>query len=89
MTVTGSNGTSLNYAVGDFAKNTYHPLFFGDAFADVSSILFSTGGRGNVRIDDLSATPSPAPIPPPAAAWLLVGGLGALAALRRRRPATA
>ena len=89
LTVTGSNGTSLSYAVGDFAKNTYHTLSFGDAFADVSSILFSTGGGGNVRIDDLSATPSPAPVPLPAAAWLLIGGVGTLAALRRRRPASA
>ncbi|HET9069974.1 MAG TPA: VPLPA-CTERM sorting domain-containing protein [Amaricoccus sp.] len=87
LTVTGSNGTSLSYAVDDFAKNSYHTLFFGDAFADVSSILFSTSGRGNVRIDDLTATPSPAPVPLPAAAWLLIGGLGTLAAIRRRRPA--
>ncbi len=89
LTVTGSNGTSLSYGIGDFAKNTYHTLVFGDAFANVSSILFSTGGGGNVRIDDLTAAPSPAPVPLPAAAWLLVGGIGALAAVRRRRPAAA
>ena len=89
LTVTGSNGTSLSYAVAAFAKNTYHTLFFGDAFADVSSILFTTGGRGNVRIDNLTATPTPAPVPLPAAAWLLLGGVGALAAVRRRRAAAA
>ena len=68
LTLTGSNGTSLTYALAEFAKNTYHSLVFGDAFADVSSILFTTGGGGNVRIDDLNATPTPAPVPLPAAA---------------------
>lgn len=89
LTLTGSNGTSLTYALANYAHNTYHSLVFGDAFADVSSILFTTGGDGNVRIDNLSATPTPAPIPLPAAAWLLLGGIGTLAAVRRRRPAAA
>ena len=60
---------------------------FGDAFADVSSVLFTTGGGGNVRIDNLSATPTPAPVPLPAAAWLLLAGIGTLAAVRRRSAA--
>ena len=87
LTLTGSNGTSLTYALAEFAKNTYHSLVFGDEFADVSSILFTTGGGGNVRIDNLSATPTPAPIPLPAAAWLLLAGIGTLAAVRRRSTA--
>ena len=87
LQLVGSNGTSLTFAVANFAKNTYHTLAFTNEFADVSSVVFSTGGRGNVRIDDIGATP--APIPLPAAAWLLVGGIGALAAVRRRKPAVA
>lgn len=80
----GSNGTSLTFSIADFAKNTYHTLVFGDEFANVSSVLFSTGGGGNLRVDNVSATHSPAPVPLPAAAWLLLGGIGALAATRRR-----
>jgi hypothetical protein len=83
----GSNGTSLTFALADFAKNTYHALVFGDEFARVSSVTFSTGGGGNVRLDDIGA--SPAPIPLPAAAWLMLAGVGALAATRRRARAAA
>jgi hypothetical protein len=83
LTVTGSNGTSLSFDVGDFAKNSYHTLAFADAFADVSSIVFSTSGGGNLRIDDL-AVQGASPVPLPAAAWLLLGGLGAIGALGRR-----
>ena len=85
----GSNGTSLVFALKDFAKNTYHTLVFGDEFANVSSVAFSTGGGGNVRLDDFGATPTPAPVPLPAAAWLLLGGIGALAAMRRKAHAAA
>jgi hypothetical protein len=89
LTVTGSNGVSLSYDVSAFAKNAYHSLLFADEFANVSSVSFSTGGGGNVRIDDLSAGGSPAPVPLPAAGWLLIGGLGAIGALRRRGRAAA
>jgi hypothetical protein len=89
----GSNGTSLIFALKDFAKNAYHTLVFGDEFANVSSVAFSTGGGGNVRLDDIGATPTPvptpAPVPLPAAAWLLLAGIGALAATRRRARAAA
>jgi hypothetical protein len=83
LTVTGSNGTSLSFDVEGYAKNRYHTLAFSGAFAGVSSIVFSTAGGGNVRIDDLGVT-GPAPVPLPAAAWLLLGGLGAIGALGRR-----
>jgi hypothetical protein len=85
LTITGSNGTSRTYGVADFAKNTYHSLVFGDEFANVSSVLFSTAGGGNVRIDDVAL--SPVPLPP--AALLLLSGLGVVGFVRRRAPATA
>ena len=52
------------------------------AFQNITSLAFSTNGGGNVRIDDLAV---PAAVPLPAGGLLLIGGLGALAALRRRK----
>ena len=54
------------------------------AFQNITSLTFSTAGGGNVRIDDIGM---PAAVPLPAGGFLLIGGLGALAALRRRKQA--
>ena len=54
------------------------------AFKNITSLTFSTNNGGNVRIDDLGI---PAAVPLPAGGLLLIGGLGALAALRRRKQA--
>lgn len=51
-------------------------------FQNVTSLTFSTIGGGNVRLDDLV---SPSAVPLPAGGLLLLGGLGALTALRRRK----
>ncbi len=87
--VNGSNGGSKSFTVGaTYAKNTYHFFDFGTLFENVSGVTFSTANGGNVRLDDLMVS-APAPVPLPAAAWLLVGGLGALGAAARRRGAPA
>jgi hypothetical protein len=80
LTITGSNAAVVSFSVPDFANNTYHLFDFGDTFADVTSVTFSASEGGNVRIDDLMA----APVPLPAAAWLLLGGMGVLGAASRR-----
>ncbi len=51
-------------------------------FQNITSLTFSTVGGGNVRLDDLGG---PSAVPVPAGGLLLVAGLGALAALRRRK----
>ena len=89
LTVTGSNGTVRSFAASAFAHNDYHSVLFTTEFQDVSSVTFSTGGGGNVRIDELTATPTPAPVPLPAAGLLLIGGLGALGAVSHRKRAAA
>lgn len=51
-----------------------------------SDILFSASAGGQVLLGDREPVAPPvAPIPLPAAGWMLLAGLGALAALRRRR----
>ncbi|MBC7479379.1 MAG: VPLPA-CTERM sorting domain-containing protein [Pseudorhodobacter sp.] len=57
-------------------------------FQNISSLTFSTTDGGNVRIDDLVlAGTGPSEVPLPAGGLLLLGGLGALAAFRRRKQA--
>jgi hypothetical protein len=52
-------------------------------FGVATSIVFTGFGNGQVIFDDV--TLEPAPVPLPAAAWLLLPGLAGLGALRRRR----
>lgn len=72
-------------------------LFFGfyDLDQSYTNIAFLNSSTGDVfGFDDMiigdrqQVTPTPTnPIPLPAAGWLMLGGMGALAALRRRRKA--
>ncbi|MGV6850324.1 MAG: VPLPA-CTERM sorting domain-containing protein [Marinibacterium sp.] len=54
----------------------------------IAKITFGTTGeigRGGIYAQNLNFTPETSPVPIPAAGFLLMGGLGGLAALRRRR----
>ncbi|GGE25889.1 VPLPA-CTERM protein sorting domain-containing protein [Gemmobacter megaterium] len=71
----GTDAPGLNYFVWN---NTSDP--FGNSswnyFSNLGNALFEA---------NFTAASNPAPIPLPAAGWMLIAGLGGLAALRRRR----
>ena len=58
-------------------------------FQDVTKISFTSMGDAQARLDDivLSRETPPAPVPLPAAGFLLAGALGGLTFLRRRKSA--
>ncbi len=51
--------------------------------------LFTPNGRNNAGLSNMTlfGTATPAPVPLPAAAWLLIGGMAGLGAMARRRKA--
>ncbi|MGC1430312.1 MAG: VPLPA-CTERM sorting domain-containing protein [Albidovulum sp.] len=62
------------------AEATFEPTY-------ATSIVFTIGGSGEGAVDGALAGVGIAPVPVPAAGLMLIGGLGGLAALRRRRKA--
>jgi hypothetical protein len=52
-------------------------------FSDVTELYFRTASEGSARVDDLMV--ETAAVPLPAAGWLMLLGLGGLAAARRRK----
>ena len=52
-------------------------------FSNVTELFFRTADRGSARVDDLMV--ETAAVPLPAAGWLMLVGLGGLAAARRRK----
>lgn len=76
-----TSGASINYTQPVQTGTTVN---FG-IFTNVTSIIFSNIGKGNIRIDDINLTETVAPVPLPAGAGLLMAALGGLAMVRRRR----
>ncbi|WP_233493392.1 VPLPA-CTERM sorting domain-containing protein [Ruegeria atlantica] len=60
------------------------PGFFGTW--DLSGQILTPNGKNTAGLSNLSVyVASPSPIPLPAAGWLLIGGIGGLVALGRRK----
>lgn len=66
-------------------KNTLQTIYFSGSWSGLEQVVFDNSGKGNVRVDDISA------VPLPAAAWMLLAGLGVVGGVigRRRRAAAA
>jgi hypothetical protein len=67
------------------AQNASKVTFSGPLtlFSNVTELFFRTAGNGSARVDDLMV--ETAAVPLPAAGWLMLLGLGGLAAARRRK----
>ena len=67
------------------AQNASKMTFSGPLtlFSNVTELFFRTAGNGSARVDDLMV--ETAAVPLPAAGWLMLLGLGGLAAARRRK----
>lgn len=87
-----ANGTEVNRQIGedDIGTLTFDFSSFGGVdFSNISSLalLFDAENARAVDIafDNFGVNGGPAPVPLPAAGLLLVGGLGALGAVKRRK----
>ncbi|TCP42138.1 VPLPA-CTERM sorting domain-containing protein [Rhodovulum marinum] len=72
-------GSVYNGAIGN--NDSYFVMFDLPEFNDVSFVTWSTYQAQNLRIDDILV----APVPLPAAGWLLLAGAGGVAAMTRRK----
>lgn len=77
---TGTSGDIYNGNIGN--NDPYYATVMSPLFQDVEFVTWRTVSTTNARIDDISA--SIPPIPLPAAGWMLLVGIGGLAAMRRR-----
>lgn len=64
-------------------KNYGYVIDLGDWATGIGKAIWSAEGDANARLDDIVVNP----IPLPAAGWLLIAGLGGLAAMKRRKAA--
>lgn len=67
-----------------YAHNTGYTLNFAGLFDNVAAISFTNTGNGNVRVDDINASPV-AGVPLPAAGGLLMVAMAGLGVFGRRR----
>jgi hypothetical protein len=84
-------GQALAFANDGTAQGTVRPAFR-TIFNTGRSVIVGSDDSGagpDKDYDDLVARIDVAPVPLPAAAWLLVAGLGGLGLAARRRPAQA
>lgn len=91
-TVTDTHGNSATYGetiTTGFDPKLYFSAFTGVDFSSLNSLLFSIDSAGNFSVDgsikEIRVEASPVPLP--ASALLLLGGIGGLSALRRRKKA--
>src|SRR5690606_32231173 len=73
-----SNGNPVETAL---AHNTGYFAHLGNLFGNVTKVIFTSHTDANVRLDNISATVIPLPAP----MFLLLGGLGGLGLVARRR----
>ncbi len=74
-------GTLYNGLINN--NDSYFVTINSDLFRNVKFVTWETTSTANVRIDDISVSA----IPLPAAGWLLLAGIGGLAAARRMKKA--
>ncbi len=87
LKITGSNIlASVTLSSPPLNNNFAYTAIFGGNFANVTSVIFSNIGKGNIRIDDITIV-DVAAVPLPAGAGLLIAALGSLGVMRRRRAA--
>ena len=84
----GFGDASLSIGSVPIKKKVDYKALFNSNFAGIDTFRITSSKDGkksaNVRVDDIAGS-VPAPVPVPAAGFLLLGALGGLAALRRRR----
>ena len=95
VTALAANGTALEFTVESQSgglpfSSLSAPLSYSPSGSDASGDFFLFDSTGQIAEDSMSLNPtevpiSPAPVPLPAAIWLMLGGLGGLGAFTRNK----